>query len=903
MSMKTSINNISTNFYQSSKSETKPEAKKISLNTNNFANYDKAISFYGQALVQTTKKEPTSQYVEFTQLCDDISTLDGTEEISLEEAVKAFDNVPATNAQKLNYILAATYEDTSATPVINKKALLVMKQDVFFGGKTAKMEDVIRTCLDEKERKFNYDKFHGMFNVKGDIKITAKLKPRPQNFAKAERDAKSHRRMAILHAIENNSNNKEVVVDFNTSDYFVPINDIAQNLYSNLEDLKETEENMPDDLYNSMRTAISEGNFNMKSVFKEYYSLLADCKTLKDVEEMYPDIKYPTEKPEYNPSEHKYSMGNKLADADLDKVILNILHQGYTQLKSEANINVEFDNNRPSYYRIFKRAGYEVTLPSEKMLNFLDKAEKVDAKYRNVPDLKDEEIDELAKKHATKTSGIWNDFTNKAKGKWLPIKLIENKKRYPETTRYSTQKVVDSFLMTLYENDKNKDYSTNPLESFDDKNYLMYPMMTVINSAYRNIYNMTDEDFYNKLKDPQFKEFKSKFDNTAIKKSFEHIEKKYTNSFYRQYWTEKRLNKVKDALTTSYDLIYEKLIHKDDASKRSVSQKVATVIEEIDSKFNTNRADEEKVAELRFIASNVENQELKKRLQYITPNSGDIDADYFNITYNIISKSIDKGVLNEDKAFVLINLHDKYLNSQFDIDAIPSEEEFIEKELANYKKGSDYDYCRYIEDSKQEFEYFKNKEELAEIDEFGFEEFIEEQLILNQDKPNYKMANLMMKEFSEIPSVLREKYTKMATNPENNNLVDTLRSLSALHAETVDWNFDNDEIIIMDKETIPQLVVITHKAKNDLWELSGKNIKLFDKNLNKFYTSATRRTGKKGCNGIKEFDKNTSEIKIMGDGGYLRMYSRPVTDKDISKYKNEDGLNLKYVFDVCEFHT
>ena len=107
----------------------------------------------------------------------------------------------------------------------------------------------------------------------------------------------------------------------------------------------------------------------------------------------------------------------------------------------------------------------------------------------------------------------------------------------------------------------------------------------------------------------------------------------------------------------------------------------------------------------------------------------------------------------------------------------------------------------------------------------------------------------------------------------------------------------------MDKETIPQLVVITHKAKNDLWELSGKNIKLFDKNLNKFYTSATRRTGKKGCNGIKEFDKNTSEIKIMGDGGYLRMYSRPVTDKDISKYKNEDGLNLKYVFDVCEFHT
>ncbi|MBR3890094.1 hypothetical protein IKJ53_06220 [bacterium] len=897
------INNISTNFYLKSQSEAKAEVKKETSSTNNFTSYDKAISFYGQAFVQSTKKEPTSQYVEFTQLCDEIETLDGTEEISLEDAVKAFDNTPATDAQKLNYILAATYEDTSEVPTVNKKALLVMKQDIFFGKKTPKMEDVIRTCLDEKERKFNYDKFHGMFNVKGNVKITARLKPRPQNFAKEERDAKSHRRMAIIHAIDNNSANKEVEVNIENSDYFKPLNDIAQNLYSDLDNLKEDEKSIPEDLYNSMKTAISNGNFDMKSVFRDYYSLLSNCKDLKDVKEMYPHLEYPTEKPEYNPHRHKYAMDNKLAESDFDKVILNILHQGYQQLKNETNIHLEFENNRPSDYKNFVRAGYEVTLPSEKMLNFLDKSEKIDAKYRTLPDLKDEEIDELAKKHATRISGVWSDFTNRAKGKWLPIKFIENKKRYPDTTKYTTEKVVDSFLMNLYEADKNKEYSANPLEKFDDKNYLMYPMMNVINGAYRNIYNLSNTDFYKKSKDAEFIAFKEKFDTKAIAKSFEHIEKKYTNSFYRQYWTEKRSNKVKDALTTSYDLIYEKLIHKDDVSKKSVKEKVKNAIEEMDSRFVPNRADEEKVSKLRYIASTVQNPLLKERLQYALPQSENINADYFETTYEIISKSMSNNSLDEDKAYALINIHDKYVNTPFEIDSIPSEESFVMKTLERYKTESDYNYKRYIEDSKQEFEYFNQQEQLEKFDEYGLGEFIENELILNQKEPKYKLANLIIKDFLEIPSVLREKYAKTAINSKNENIITTLRELDKLHSQTIDWNFDNDEIIVMDKETVPQLVVITQKAKNDLWKLSGENIKLFDRQIKKFYTSASKRTSKSGGNGIKEFDKNTSEIKILGEGGYLRMYSRPVTPNDIAKYKNDTGLNVKYIFDVCEFHT
>ena len=61
---------------------------------------------------------------------------------------------------------------------------------------------------------------------------------------------------------------------------------------------------------------------------------------------------------------------------------------------------------------------------------------------------------------------------------------------------------------------------------------------------------------------------------------------------------------------------------------------------------------------------------------------------------------------------------------------------------------------------------------------------------------------------------------------------------------------------------------------------------------------ACREMGIKTVAG-KDFD---AEIKILGNGGRLRMYSRPISSYDQVKYSSDDGINVKYIFDTYYNH-
>ena len=125
-----------------------------------------------------------------------------------------------------------------------------------------------------------------------------------------------------------------------------------------------------------------------------------------------------------------------------------------------------------------------------------------------------------------------------------------------------------------------------------------------------------------------------------------------------------------------------------------------------------------------------------------------------------------------------------------------------------------------------------------------------------------------------------------------------------LHDKISSWNYDNDEEIIMDKDKIPQKVVITHNAKKDLLNAVHGNLELFDSYLNKFYSAAQTRTGNKGGQGIKTVPGSgyDAEIKIMGAGGDIRMYTRSISPEDKWKYSQTDNINVKYIFDTCGEH-
>ena len=96
----------------------------------------------------------------------------------------------------------------------------------------------------------------------------------------------------------------------------------------------------------------------------------------------------------------------------------------------------------------------------------------------------------------------------------------------------------------------------------------------------------------------------------------------------------------------------------------------------------------------------------------------------------------------------------------------------------------------------------------------------------------------------------------------------------------------------------------TPNAKKELWDSTKGNFSLFDRLIKKYYTAATKTAAKDGESGIKVLKgRNIYELKIVGNGGGMRMYSRPVTNEDVEKYKTlEDDSDVKYIFDSYGEH-
>ena len=160
-----------------------------------YSSSSEAMTSYGKVLLTRTKTP-------YEILLDKLSATSDNESISAEDAVKEFSDMDYNNKTKTDFIMACTYENLDTEPEINKKALLTLKESLIYRGNTPKLTDVIRTCLDEENKKFNSAKFNSMFNPNGKVKISARLKPRKSNYDKDMRDAKAERYIKIFNLIE-----------------------------------------------------------------------------------------------------------------------------------------------------------------------------------------------------------------------------------------------------------------------------------------------------------------------------------------------------------------------------------------------------------------------------------------------------------------------------------------------------------------------------------------------------------------------------------------------------------------------------------------------------------------------------------------------------------------------------
>lgn len=853
-----------------------------------YASSSDAMTSYGKALVR-------SPDVELSELWDKINATSDSDTISIEDAAKEFSVLNTTTKKKTDSILACTFETDKPEVVINKKSLLLLKELLLSEGNVPKVEDVIRTCLDEKTQTFNPRKYDSMFNANGKVKISAKLKTRPQNFSKELRDAKMQRRMQI-HAVVEKMAAPKKAVEFKDSDYFVPLNEQQDSLISDLDKI----ENVPDDLKKSIQKSVYQNDFNIRKIYTDYYSLLNECKSLDDVRDFYPELELP-KKPEQDGYNAGDSIRERLLKEDFDSVVINVLKKGHIDLRPKGDMYVELENSKSTTYTSMYNAGFHIGMPSQDLLNLLDKGDALTSKYSNVPKPDDKEMKRIANKQAVRTSNIWSDYVEMTRTTWLPIRLIKNKRIKPKQSAYKTTNMVNAYLYNLYKSDKNADYPANPLEQYNDENGLNREMRSIVNSAYWTRYKKEDE-FIN---DPEFIDFQAKFDKKAIGESFEHLENNYTKAFFSKYWTPERVADLKQGMQNAYDMIYEKIALCEQINPKTVTNDDVNDLIEADlSEDVAPNIDEQEYADLKYMTYSIQNKDLKERCQSCIENPDGVDSTYFGTVYRIMVDSKEDEVLNEDKALFLLSLHDKYLNQVINSDVTQSEEEYVKSSLEPYRQqDGSYDYKKASMDSGAELSYFNAATRLTEHGEDEFNTLVEDKFIFGNNM-DYKGANKVIGYYENIPETFKPKFISLFKASQKMPPEKLDKELGVFHDKISSWNYDNDEVLIMDRDKIPQKVVITREAKQELWNATGENIELFDHFLNKFYSGAQNRTGKKAGQGIKTVPGSgyDAEIKIMGVGGSLRMLSRPVTEEDMAKYNTGDGVNVKYVFDTCDGH-
>ena len=840
--------------------------------------------------------------------------------IPIEDAIKEIDVLPINDDAKLKILRGCVFETGEKELKVSKPAVYIAKYAILDNCYVVpnKFQTALRTAMDEKTMSFNLEHFYSLFSpYEGQWHILVDyngLKPRIGN--SPDRYINMEYMSQITEAFEKVKKGKNYAVHVKTSDIFRPLDKYSEELTKEFDTLIENGEDIPQDLAKGIRKALSEYNFDTSKVFKDYYGLLKECTTLEEVKTFYPELKFPTEAPKHDPGQSKYYLFNRLALGDFEASVIEALKKLYTELQPYNMAYVSIKGSTATNVANLNKAGFKFGRPSDDLLAFFEDCKKTEILLDKISRLDKEKFGSLIERHALRTSGVWKDYEGLTKaGKWMPIKLIRNKRMYPETTKYSTEKLIDTYLFNLFIKDPYKKYSPNPLQRFDSIGYLSEHGRNLLNRTYMIRFLTKDKDLpanidyhkYFKIK-KAFDEFKKQFDLEALANSIEHLEDVYHRQFYRNYWTSERMEILQKQVQKSQDIAYEKVIWGEELRKKSVDikqvKRIVKAEEGIANETGSKLIPDKDVSTFRYLACKIKNQELRAKFMTAIAQGTESDQEYFKL-YNDILKESDLGkTIDETKAEALLSIHEKYLSEVFEGSKNITEETFKEEFLAKYKTKTGIDYQKIISDTQAESTYLKLSSKLME-EQRSIDLLTE---LERRYKDDYVSMNEIIKKYISTPNVFKEKFAAIYTNSTSScpNVVLT-RELDTFLNKIEKWHMDRDEIIMLDKEKIgqnnekfSQNIVIPLELKERILKLSGENYEAFDDIIQKLYNNGKKRTGESRGTGIKTWSGKdyAAEIKILGNWGGWRLYARLANPEDIEKYGQ-----VKYVFyDVVKTH-
>lgn len=846
---------------------------------------------------------------------DGVNNTANSDTATVEEAVDILKPLKLTEKKLLDYLMACSFDSHDENVIINKQALYytLLLHCGYRNLPEAKIPNAIAAGMDNEYKCFSEKKFDSLFDMTGRLRLSKKnslKRIREDNYPNA-------RKLALIHksklSAEIASVLKEQPVqkdyEFDMENVFsIDVKQEKHNLADAINDLKNKGQ-LSEGIANAMQNALSQNNLDFKKVFSDYYSLLNDCKTLEEAKELYPELEIPDLNFENNGFDRV--LKSRLARENMDKVGLNILKKVYVDLKPVSTIVVDLENSYPTTYQSMIKGGISFGKISPELAALLDKTEKLSHQFNGIESVPDKELEFMIRKNASKQSRIWAEYMGITNKYWHPVRAIAHKQKHPLTSYYQTDKLVNGYLFYLYKYQNKSVPSQNPFEQYADGK----PFNKEKKAALEKIYFLYKNNYNKEISNPDFLEYKQNFDTEAMAKSLTKLERHYKNTFSNWFMTPERRKRYESALEDSYRLVFEKMDIAKNAQKMQ-NINVTDVVEDklsneelVDYIAETEPDETETIKDdfkrLRNIVYSANDKNLINLFnRYVGSNSADIDCDNFLQYKNLIENCIKNNEIDSPKELIaMFKLRNLYMNYLFNTsDSAVTFEDYINKAEEKYKNSAGtVDYEQMIKDMNIEEEYSlatgsQNTEEKTALIKLLDKKFI------SNDKNNYKAAIEVLTMYDGLPEIFKSRFYALAIGTDKVSDEIFLQQLKEMYEKISGWNLDDAEIITMDADKIPQKIVITSKAKYELFEDCNGNIDRFDTILHKFYNASSKRVGDRQGQGVKVLGDNVkyaAELKIQGSQavGSKRLYAREPLPDDIQQYGN-----VKYVFDTLDKH-
>ncbi len=245
-------------------------------------------------------------------------------------------------------------------------------------------------------------------------------------------------------------------------------------------------------------------------------------------------------------------VGRFLHTPDREEAYISMLREHYINGKSIEDISIQTTVGKEISAKVLRKNKQFPEL-DKNFRRFISNSEETARQFSQLSNLDTHQINSAIMTQTWTKSRLRADIGNATKfGKdWSIVKAVWQKTMFPETTFYPTDKLIDTYLLTLFKNGKKSD-SANPIAKLLENPQLDKSKIMLLKRLYKESKTLDLDKRI--LSSDNYKEFKSKFDIENMAKAIESIEAHYKNTFFKRFWTDERKLRFTNALNQNREI-------------------------------------------------------------------------------------------------------------------------------------------------------------------------------------------------------------------------------------------------------------------------------------------------------------------------------------------------------------